>query len=313
MATSIAKNFELCDIKVTDVWNEAETQISQKLQYKKFGFKERDAKNLETTIQNFTSFDTAGATGELEPYNLDDIEAAGFITLRPEKFTAGFKVSEEMIRMSLWDTISMGTKKLANSLNRRIDTNVANILTEGFNTSVFAGPNGEALFSTHVLKKAPSQSNYLGAIPLTYDNLKVASQLLDTQYDDSGVRLLNGNRKILVVSQFLKHKALEILKSIGSPDTANRVSNVWMTLEGEIELVISDYTDKNGAAAKKFNWFLIDTMRAGDMAHIIWGWKPRFDTENAINNGSKIYTGTVYFKTGWNAHQWVVGSDSLTG
>jgi len=313
MSISIVRLFSLVDIKVTDIWNEAKSQISQRTEYQKFGFKEQDAINYETTIQNFTGFGPAESTVEQQPYNLDDIEAAGFITLRPEKFTKGFVVSEEMIRFSRWDDVSNATMALANSMNQRIDMNVAKILSEGFNTSYFAGPGGEALFSaTHAMVDAPAQSNYLGTIPFSYDNLKIAAQMLDTQYDDKGVRLMNGHRKVLVVSQYLKHKAIEVLKSIGNPDTANRVNNVWQTLEGEIELVISNYIDNNGAAANKFNWYLIDTMRASDMTRILWGWKPRVNTENVITNGTKIYEGSVYFKVGWSAFQWIVGSNAVT-
>lgn len=313
MSASIKQLFQAADIKVTAIWNEAKSQISQKTEYQKFGFKESDATNYETTIQNFTGFGPADATGEQEPYNLDDVEAAGFVTLRPEKFTKGFVVSEEMIRFSRWDDVTNATMALQNSMNQRIDINVAKILSRGFDTTFFAGPNGEALFTaTHTMKDATAQSNYLGAVPLSYDNLKTAVQTLDTQYDDKGVRLLNGNRKLLVVSQYNKHKAIEILKSIGNPDTANRVSNVWMTLEGEIELLVSNYIDENNTASKKFNWFVIDTQRASEMTRIIWGWKPRINTENVITNGTKIYEGSLYFKAGWSSFQFAVGSNSLS-
>lgn len=313
MSRSIAQLFEAVDIKVTAVWNEVKDQISQRTEYQKFGFKEGDAINFETTIQNFTGFGPAQPTGEQEPYNLDDIEAAGFITLRPEKFTKGFIVSEEMVRFSRWDDITNSTAGVMNSMNQRLDINVSKILSDGFGTTFFAGPRGEALFSaSHVMQDAAAQSNYLGAIPLSYDNLKVAASALDTMYDDKGVRLMNGHRKLLVVSQYNKYKAIEILKSIGNPDTANRVSNVWMTSEGEIELLVSNYIDDNGAAAKKFNWYLIDPMRASEMCRIIWGWKPRINTENVITNGTKVYEGSLYFKTGWSSFQWAVGSNSLS-
>lgn len=310
---SISALFELVDVKVTSIWNEANSQISTKTEYSKLGFKEMDASVYETVIQNFTGFGIALPTGEAQPYNISDVEAAGYIALRPEKYTQSFKVTEEMIRFSRWDQVSTATQATMNSLNQRIDTNVAKILSDGFTSTYFAGPNGEALFTaTHAMKNAASQSNYLGAIALTYDNLKLAAQMLDTQYDDQGVRLLNGHRKILVVSQYSKHKAIEILKSIGNPDTANRVNNVWMTLEGEIELVVSNYTDQNGAAAKKYNWFLIDSERASMMTRLLWGWKPRLNTENDIHNGTKEYDGSVYFKVGWSSFQWAVGSDSLS-
>lgn len=310
---TLQKMFELADLRITDIWNEVDSQITSKLEYSKFGFSESDDTEFETTVQNFTGMGIADETGEKEAYKIDDVESAGFVVRRPKKFTKAFSVSEEALKYSRWPQISTATKAAMNSLNQRIDTDVASILRQGFTTNFLKGPNGEALFSaTHTMKNGKTQSNTVGALPLTYDNLKTAVTLIDTQSDDTGIRLLNGHRKLLIVSQFNKHNAIQILNSIGSPDTANRVSNVWNTLQGEIEMVVSNYIDDNGAAASKFNWFVIDKERAMDMVEIKWAWKPRMNTENIVNNGSKVYAASTMYKLIFRSFQWVVGSSSLS-
>jgi hypothetical protein len=44
------------------------------------------------------------------------------------------------------------------------------------------------------------------------------------------------------------------------------------------------------------------------MAYMVWGWKPKFDSDNIVNNGSKIYTASTMFQPGFQAWQWAIGS-----
>jgi hypothetical protein len=44
----------------------------------------------------------------------------------------------------------------------------------------------------------------------------------------------------------------------------------------------------------------------------VWGWRPKFDSDNVINNGTKVYTGSTMFRPGFQAWQWVIGSAATT-
>lgn len=48
------------------------------------------------------------------------------------------------------------------------------------------------------------------------------------------------------------------------------------------------------------------------MAYNVWGWRPRFDSDNVINNGTKVYTGSVMFQPGFQAWQWAIGSAAVS-
>src|SRR5690606_32586509 len=115
---------------------------------------------------------------------------------------------------------------VANSLNARIDTDAAKIFYLGFGTTFFTGADGLSLFnSAHTLGDGSTQSNTLGTAPLTYDNLKTACQMMDRFRDDKGIQLLPARKLRLIVAREGKEKAMEVLKSIGNPDSANRVTN----------------------------------------------------------------------------------------
>lgn len=308
---SLQTLFDLADPRIRKIWDEKTTQISQSLEYTNLGFTDWEAEIRDPKFENFTGLGLAQQTGEKQAYTREDIEQAGQVTISPVKFTNSIDITEEMLRFNLWPQINNLVEAVANSLNARVDTNAAKIYYLGFGTTFFTGNDGLALYSAvHPMLDGTTQSNYLGAVPLTYDNIKVARQNLDMMYDDKGIRLKPGNMKTLIVPQTLYEKAYEVLKSIGNPDSANRLSNVFATSEGQIRIVVSNYIPNT--AAFKYNWFLIDNERATKMNYMVWGWRNKFDSDKAINNGTKIYNGSVMFQPGFQSFQWTVGSDSLT-
>jgi len=96
---------------------------------------------------------------------------------------------------------------------------------------------------------------------------------------------------------------MEVMRSIGNPDSANRVSNVF-GMEGDIELVVSNWFPD----AFQFYWFVVDEDRASYMNFLVWGWRPKFDDDKVINNGTKVYTGSTMFQPGFQSWQFVIGS-----
>lgn len=189
-------------------------------------------------------------------------------------------------------------------MNARIDTNAAKLFYLGFGTTFITGGDGVALFSaSHPMNDGSTQSNTLGTVPLSYDNLKLALQTMDLFYDDKGIRLLPCRKYKLVVGRKNKERALEVLRSIGNPDNANRISNVF-GMEGDIEIVVSNWFPD----AYQFYWFVVDEDRASYMAFLVWGWRPKFDDDKVINNGTKVYTGSTMFSPGFQSWQFVVGS-----
>lgn len=303
MAT-IQQLFDLADPRIRKIWDEKQTQLSTRLEYKKLGFFDWTAEILDSKFENFTGLGIAQQTGEMEPYHRDNIQQAYQVTITPVKFTSSVPITEEMLRYNLWPQINNLVSGIANALNARIDTNAAKIFYLGFGTTFFTGGDAKALYATdHPMLDGSTQSNSLGTVALSYDNLKTALQRMDLFYDDKGIRLLPCKSLKLVVGRKNKEKALEVLRSIGNPDSANRVSNVF-GMEGDIELVVSNWFPD----AYQYYWFVVCEERAAYMAPMVWGWKPKFDDDKIVNNGSKIYTGSTMFQPGFQSWQWTIGS-----
>lgn len=133
---------------------------------------------------------------------------------------------------------------------------------------------------------------------------------MDRFIDDKGIQLLPCQKYRLIVPRELKERAEEVLRSIGNPDSANRVNNVFNNGAGYIDLRVANWIPNSSTYNK--NWFLIDMERASTMAWMVWGWKPKFDSDNVVNNGTKVYTGSTMFMPGFQAWQWSYGSTATS-
>lgn len=297
--------FDLADPRIRGIWDEKQTQLSTRLEYSKLGLTDHTAEILNSQFENFTGLGIAQATGEKEAYNREDLNQAYSVTITPVKFTKAIDITEEMLRFNLWPKINNLVSGVANALNARIDTDAAKIFYLGFGTTFFTGGDGKALFATdHPMGDGTTQSNSLGTVALSYDSLKTAVQTLDRFYDDKGIQLLPCSKLRLIVARENKERAEEVLRSIGNPDSANRVNNVFNNGEGYIDYVVANWIP---AAYSKY-WFVIDMERASMMAKIVWGWRPKFDDDKVINNGTKVYTGSTMFRPGFQSFQWAIGS-----
>lgn len=301
--------FDLADPRIRKIWDEKTTQLSTELEYSQLGLTDYTAEILDSKFENFTGLGYAQATGEREPYNQEDIDQANSVTITPVKFTKAISITEEMLRFNLWPKINNLVSAVANSLNARINIDAAKIFYLGFGTTFFTGGDGVALFTTHTLADGSTQSNSGGTNPLSYDNLKTALQAIDRFTDDKGIQLLPARRLRLIVARENKERAEEVLRSIGNPDSANRVNNVFMANGGMIDYKVANWIPQT--TYSKY-WFVVDLDRAANMAYMVWGWKPKFDDDKVVNNGTKVYTGSTMFKPGFQAWQWVYGSAATT-
>ncbi len=300
--------FQLADPRIRRIWDEKSTQLSKRLDYGDLGLTDYTAEILNSQFENFTGLGYAQQTGELEPYSREDIAPASNVTITPIKFTKAIDISEEMLRFNLWPRINNLIGAAANSTNARINLDAAKIHYLGFGTTFFTGGDGSALYASHTLGDGTTQANN-GTASLSYDNLKLACQAMDRFRDDKGIQLLPAQKLRLIVARENKERAEEVLRSIGNPDSANRVNNVFNNGTGYIDLRVANWIP---ATTYSKYWFVVDMERAAQMAYMVWGWRPKFDSDNIVNNGSKIYTASTMFKPGFQSWQWAYGNAATT-
>lgn len=300
--------FDLADPRIRGIWDEKNSQLSSRLEYKKLGFADVNAEIQNPQFEPITGLGLAQQTGEKEPYSREDLAQTNSVTITPVKFTKAIDISEEMLRFNLWPKINSLASANANALNGRIDTNAAKIYYLGFGTTFFTGGDGSALFATHTLGDGSTGANNTSNT-LNYDNLKTAVQALDRFTDDKGIQLLPCRKLRLIVAREKKEKAEEVLRSIGNPDSANRVNNVFNNGDGYMDMVVANWIPSTTYGNY---WFVIDEERASEMAKMVWGWKPKFDSDNVVNNGTKVYTGSTMFQPGFQSWQWAYGSNATS-
>lgn len=302
--------FNLADPRIRKIWNEKSTQLSQRLEYQNLGYKDSDAEIRDPQFDNFTGLGLATLTGEKQPYSSEEKDQTSTVTISPQKWTNSIDISEEQLRFKLWPQINEGTGAIANSLYGRIDTEAAKLFYLGFGTTFQSGPDSLSLFNAaHTRVSTSGTQSNTTTNTLSYENLKTAAQAIDRFEDDKGIQLMPCRNLCLIVAREKKERAIEVLRSIGNPDNAQRVSNVFNTGESTIQLVTANWIPRT-----TYNnyWFLVDKERASMMLHMVWGWRPRFDSDNAIKNGTKIYTGSAMFKPGFQAWQFGYGSSSAS-
>jgi len=302
--------FDLADPRVRGIWDEKNTQLSTRLEYGQLGMRDTTAEILEPKYENFSGLGLAQPTGEKEAYDQEELAQGFQVEISPTKKTKAISITEEMLRFNLWPKINNLVSATANAVNARIDTDAAKIFYLGFGTTFFTGGDSAALIAdSHTMKEAATQDNDLDTVALSYDNLKIACQRMDRFYDDKGIQLIPCRQFRLIVAREKKERAEEILRSIGNPDSANRVNNVFNNGAGYIDYRVASWIPSTTYGNY---WFVIDMERADYMAKMVWGWKPKFDDDKVINNGTKVYTASTMFRPGFQSWQWMIGSAATT-
>lgn len=176
-------------------------------------------------------------------------------TVNDFKMRVGF--SEQAIRDMLVNLANDRGRELGFSARQTMEVLIADIWNNGFATN---GYDNVPLFSQshpNVKRSSGTQSNVLGGSIPTPSTLSVLSlrQAL-TQYrrffDETGVRRIQVDPRMLVVPPEEEWNAYEIVKSPDRPDTANRAENV---IRNKLECFVYDYlTDVN-------NWFIGPDMK----------------------------------------------------
>lgn len=301
---------DLADPRIRKIWDEKDNQLSKRLEYQDLGLFDRTAEILNPQFENFSGLGLAAQTGEKEPYTREDLVAGYNVTITPVKFTKAIDITEEMLRFNLWPKINNLVGAVSNALNARINTNAAKIHYLGAGTTFFTGSDTLALYSTaHTFTGGGANQSNSTTNPLSYDNLKTAIQAMDRFTDDKGIQLLPCQKLRLITAREKKERAEEILRSIGNPDNANRVTNVFNNGAGYIDLRVANWIP---STTYSNYWFVIDMERASAMAHMVWGWRPKFDSDSIVNNGTKVYTGSTMFAPGFQSWQWAYGSQATT-
>ena len=174
-------------------------------------------------------------------------------------YASGARVSEEAIEDDRYRIFEGVSRDLGVSARETRHIRVAAIFNTGFGTTTHTTGQGYAIFyGTHVKLGGGTWSNLATASSLSYSTLQSAILAFEGQTDERGKKIMQTPMTLLVPTA-LEFKALELLKSVGQPESANNEINAVKLARPRLRLIVWPYLTSSTA------WFLIgDNARMSD-------------------------------------------------
>lgn len=310
---NIAALDDLVTPAVVQIFDESNMQLSQELRYKKLGFSDYEPTFDEPSFSSISSVSEAVLTLEQQPYDQDDVVQGYDVSVKLKKYTKQIPISEETIH---W--IQKGNKEKAqefqgvvkaasNSLNLIVDQLAAKPIYLAHTTTFQTGGDAVALAAYNHPSTDPnvsSQRNIFatteGHLPLSPGAIEKARQRMDRFYDLRGVQLTKCRKLKLLIATEKEEEAKRILYSSGGPHTPNLGINPIATQYSGITYEVVDYQP----VAYKDYWALTCTERMERSVYMVWGWKPRLNSETEYRNGTLIKCGSVYVQPVFTDWRW---------
>ena len=174
------------------------------------------------------------------------------VTYTHQKYTKGFKVSEEMVEDDQYNIIKSKPAQLARAARRTTEYSAANVFNRAFSTSYVGGDAVPLCSTIHPRSDGGStQSNASSTgMTLTESNLETARIAFREQLDDKGMRIQVMPNTILVPIN-LEKTAKIITGSNLRSGTADNDTNIY---QGMFKIISWEYLTLNDTM-----WFLLDT------------------------------------------------------
>jgi len=310
---NIAALDDLVTPAVVQIFDEANMQLSKELRYKNLGFQDYEPTFDTPSFSSISSVAEAVLTLEQQPYDADDVIQGYDVSVTLKKYTKLIPISEETIH---W--IQKGNKEkaqefrgvvqaCANSLNLIVDQLAAKLIYLAHGTTFQTGGDGVALAAyNHPSPDATvsSQRNIFatteGHLPLSATAIEKARQRMDRFYDLRGVQLMKCRKLKLLIATENEEEAKRILYSSGGPHTPNLGINPIATTYSGITYEVVDYQPSGYSTY----WALTCTERMARSVYMVWGWRPRLNTESEYRNGTLLKMGSVYVQPVFTDWRW---------
>lgn len=238
-------------------------------------------------------------TSEGEQIDYEDPVQMYDVTYTHQKYTKGFKVSEELYEDDQYNVIKGKPAQLARAARRTAENSAANVFNRAFNTS-YNGGDAKPLCSTAHPRSdgGSSQSNASSTgITLTEPNLETGRTAARQQLDDKGQRIQVMPDMILVPVD-LEKDAMIITGSNLRPGTADNDLNVY---QGKFKVMGWEYLTNSDTM-----WFLLDSSQ--NKLQWFWRVKPEFKQDNAFDTGMALFKTRTRFSNGWSDWRGIWGS-----
>lgn len=215
-----------------------------------------------------------------------------------QKYTKGFKVSEELYEDDQYGVIKKKPAALARAARRTTESSAANLFNNAFSTSYLGGDAKPLVSVSHPRSDGgTAQSNASSTgLTLTETNLETGRLAMRGHLDDKGMKI-ESMADTLVVPPALEKQAHVIVDSNLRSDSADNDLNFY---KGKLKIVVWDWLTSTTA------WFLLDSR----MHELNWFWRiqPEFKQDTAFDTGMALYKTRTRFSNGFSDYRGVWGS-----
>lgn len=262
-------------------------------------FHEDSSTKQDEKVSGVTGFGLMQLTDEGESVDYEDPNQMYDTTFVHQKYTKGFKISEELWEDDQYNVMKGKPAQLARAARRTAENSAANVLNRGFNTA-YLGGDGKPLFSVSHPRSdgGSSQSNASSTgLPLTDENLETGRIASRNQVDDKGM-VIQISPKRLIVPIDLEKDAMILTGSTGRAGTADNDKNIY---QGMFDVISWEYLTLNNTM-----WFLQDPTQ--HQLQFYWRIRPEFKQDSAFDTGMALFKARTRFSNGWSDWRGMWGS-----
>jgi phage major head subunit gpT-like protein len=264
--------------------------------FQRYGDTWRQLVNVKTSKREYEECSYISGLGVI-PLKQEGIPIDYFARLQGYKkrwlhdtYAGGVRISQEAIEDDQYDVMMGATKDLGISAAETQHINVASIFNTGFGTTVHTAGDALAIFSaSHLRLDGVTFSTLQTAANLSYSVLQSMILNFENQKDHRGLKI-NQTPATLLVGTASEMKALQLLESIGQPETANNDINAVKRARPRLKLVVWPYITITNAT------FLI-----GDNAKKETGLIHFRRIPTTFGRDGDFETGDAKFKVRWRA------------
>lgn len=246
-----------------------------------------------------SGFGLMATTGEGESVDYEDPVQMYDVRYTHQKYTKGFKISEELYEDDQYNIMNKKPQALARSARRTAEASAANVFNRAFNNSYLGGDAKPLCSVGHPRSDGgTAQSNASSTgITLTETNLETGRIAARQQLDDKGMKIQT-MPDTLVIPVDLEKDANIIVNSTMRSDTTDNDLNFY---KGKFKIVAWDYLTLNNTM-----WFLIDSSQH----QLQWFWriKPEFKQDVSFDTGMALFKCRTRFSNGFSDWRGLWGS-----
>jgi len=189
--------------------------------------------------------------GEGDPITTDRRLAGPKKAWVHDTYALSGRITEEAIEDDQYGTMRDFARELGVSARETRHVIVAEPFNTGFVTTYHTAGDGVALFASNRAKLGGGTwSNLATASALSYSTLQNAILAFESQTDHRGKRIMQTPATLLVPPS-LEYKALQLLESVGQPESANNDINATKRARPSLKLIVWPYLTSTTA------WFLL--------------------------------------------------------